>query len=170
MFTYCLYAVSINYSAKFDEIDDNIPMIQQLQKNSKFRLSYEGFKQNEIHILKELDWDINVQTPIHFLKSLLGQGIVFQNDHVLSKKIVNDDKESNLLSDGDKPPDILLTEEAQIKKVDEKTLQDVNKSALQQIDQCLLSTQFFLTFPRPRDDLVLLFNCCCFMCTCIEEN
>ena len=71
-------------ASKFDEIDDNIPLIRDLQKVcAKQRVvGYEEMLKAEQAVLFKLNWDLFKITPMHFLQNLLGQGVVFSNDRV----------------------------------------------------------------------------------------
>lgn len=73
-------------AAKFDELDDNIPLIRELQKfYSKTRvISYDEIVKAEQEVLNRLNWDLFKLTPLHFIQNLIGQGIVFSNDMVQS--------------------------------------------------------------------------------------
>ena len=96
-------------ASKFDEIDDNIPLIQELSKghslvrdslDSGFLLSqskdrprltknrsYPGFhaiQRCELYLLRVLCWDLNTITPLHFVQNHLYQGILFTNDRLIA--------------------------------------------------------------------------------------
>ena len=69
-------------ASKFDEIDDNIPLIDELCKAYKVvvdslclyldgqpkepYLKIREIKSCELEVLNELDWDLNSITPLHF--------------------------------------------------------------------------------------------------------
>ena len=71
-------------ASKFDELDDNIPLIRELQKIcAKQRIiAYDEVIKAEVTVLFKLNWDLFKLTPMHFLQNLIGQGIVFNNDKV----------------------------------------------------------------------------------------
>ena len=100
---------SLLLASKFDEIDDNIPLIQELCKghrlvrdslDSGFLLaqgdrprlthsrSYPGFRaiqRCELYLLRVLCWDLNTVTPLHFVYNHLYQGVIFTNDRPPAK-------------------------------------------------------------------------------------
>ena len=91
-------------ASKFDEIDDNIPLIEEFCKghslvrdslDSGFLLAqgdrprltqcrtYPGMhtvQECELYMLRILCWDLNTVTPLHFVLNHLFQGVVFSND------------------------------------------------------------------------------------------
>ena len=100
---------SLLLASKFDEIDDNIPLIQEMTKghslvrdslDSGFLLSqtkdrprltknrsYPGFhaiQRCELYFLRVLSWDLNSITPLHFVHNHLYQGVLFTNDTLLN--------------------------------------------------------------------------------------
>lgn len=79
-------------ASKFDELDDNIPLIRELQKvNSPSRIIYyDDVIKAEQSVLQRLNWDLFKLTPLHFVQNLIGQGIVFSNDKLQSGKEVDE--------------------------------------------------------------------------------
>ncbi len=71
-------------AAKFDELDDNIPLIRELQKICARQrvIAYDEVIKAEVAVLSKLNWDLFKLTPMHFLQNLIGQGVVFSNDKV----------------------------------------------------------------------------------------
>jgi len=91
-------------ASKFDEIDDNIPLLEEFCKahtlvrdsldagilsakashsRVAYSRSYPGFgalERCELYLLKVLCWDLNTITPMHFVKLHLYQGVIFSND------------------------------------------------------------------------------------------
>ena len=91
-------------ASKFDEIDDNIPLLDEFCKahtlvrdsldagflsakashsRVAYSRSYPGFgalERCELYLLKVLCWDLNTITPMHFVKLHLYQGVIFSND------------------------------------------------------------------------------------------
>ena len=60
-------------ASKFDELDDNIPMVRDFQRATKFVFSYTQIISSEADLLtKVLKWDLMVLTPLHFVYSLMG--------------------------------------------------------------------------------------------------
>jgi hypothetical protein len=94
-------------ASKFDELDDNIPLIRELQKACARQriISYDEIIKAEVTVLNKLNWDLFKLTSMHFIQNLLGQGIVFSNDKFQGMK-------QNVLYD-----------------IDEKTLKSVKKHA-----------------------------------------
>ena len=64
-------------ASKFDELDDRIPLIREIQKLAKFEFSYKECKLEEEVVLNQLNWNLNVITPMHALSSIVGMGIIF---------------------------------------------------------------------------------------------
>lgn len=69
-------------ASKQDELDDRIPLIREIQKLARYEFAYKDCRAEEEILLKELDWKLSVITPLHILQSLLGMGILFENDKV----------------------------------------------------------------------------------------
>ena len=93
-------------ASKFDEIDDNIPLMEEFCKahnlvrdslDSGFLVSHSNrdrakmshcraypgrhaLVRCELHLLAILCWDLNTVTPLHFIQNHLYQGVVFTND------------------------------------------------------------------------------------------
>jgi hypothetical protein len=69
-------------ASKFDELDDNIPLIRELQKACARQriISYDEVIKAEVTVLNKLSWDLFKLTPMHFIQNLIGQGIAFTND------------------------------------------------------------------------------------------
>lgn len=100
-------------ASKFDEIDDNIPLIEEFCKaHSLVRDSLDnGFlhaqvdrtrlsqsrayptlrlmQRCELYLLNILCWDLNTITPLHFVLNHLYQGVVFSNDRPLRTSHLN---------------------------------------------------------------------------------
>ena len=106
---------SLLLASKFDEIDDNIPLIQEMSKghslvrdslDSGFLLSqskdrprltrnrsYPGFhaiQRCELYLLRVLCWDLNTITPLHFVQNHLYQGVLFTNDRLVAGSSTED--------------------------------------------------------------------------------
>ena len=77
--------------AKYDELDQKIPMIQDFQRVSRFMYRYEIVKQAEILVLKILDWNLKIVTPLHFIMLFLAQGVVFKGDTIDGREISPND-------------------------------------------------------------------------------
>ena len=101
-------------ASKFDEIDDNIPLIEEFgkahtlvrdslesgylktHKNMRPRLTccrtYPGVRtvqRCELYLLKILCWDLNTVTTLHFVLNHLYQGVVFSNDKCAQDKHID---------------------------------------------------------------------------------
>ena len=92
-------------ASKFDEIDDNIPLISEFTrahsivrdrleaefagKKSKFRsdLTFRDISKCELTLLNILKWSLNTLTPLHFVQNYVYQGIVFSNDTLAQSEI-----------------------------------------------------------------------------------
>lgn len=59
--------MSLLLASKYDELDDRIPLIRDLQKLSKFQFSYKECSDEESAILMELEWNLVAITPLHFV-------------------------------------------------------------------------------------------------------
>ena len=95
-------------ASKFDEIDDNIPLIQEMSKghglvrdslDSGFLLSqakerprltrsrsypsFTAIQSCELYLLRVLCWDLNTITPLHFTYNHIFQGVLFSNDRIV---------------------------------------------------------------------------------------
>ena len=103
-----LAATFLLLASKFDEIDDNIPLIEEMCKTykivkenldlrydkvtSKEMLKIKDIKACELEVLYELDWDLNSITPLHFTMNFIFQGLIFTND------MVNQNQEESSMS------------------------------------------------------------------------
>ena len=67
-------------AAKFEELDMKIPLIQDLQVTSKFRLSYHQLRGVQAELLTLLDFDLMALTPFHFVSQLFATGLIMSND------------------------------------------------------------------------------------------
>ena len=54
-------------AAKYDELDDKIPLIRELQKLAKFQYQYRECSDEEGAIIVALNWNLHVITPEHIL-------------------------------------------------------------------------------------------------------
>lgn len=67
-------------AAKFEELDMKIPLIQDLQVMSKFKLSYHQLRGVQAELLTLLDFDLMALTPFHFVQQLFATGLILSND------------------------------------------------------------------------------------------
>lgn len=61
-------------ASKFDELDDNIPLIRELQKECEKsnKVSYDDVARAEVFILSKLNWDLFKLSAMHFVQNLIG--------------------------------------------------------------------------------------------------
>lgn len=77
-------------ASKFDELDDNIPMIaefhrafqinQKMHRTSRRAIKKQDLFACEIYILGVLNWDLNSTSFFSFLQNYVYQGILFSDD------------------------------------------------------------------------------------------
>ena len=79
-------------ASKYDEIDNNITAIRDLRSYIKNQLHQLGFKdsnlvptveqilQCERRMLHYFDWNLNFMLPLHFVRLMLANGILFSNE------------------------------------------------------------------------------------------
>jgi len=72
-------------ASKYDELDDHIPMVRDFQKLSRYLFTHKECLIEEEAILTGLNWSLMSITSMHFLQSLLGMGVVFEDDRQGSK-------------------------------------------------------------------------------------
>jgi hypothetical protein len=79
-------------AAKFNERDENLVHIGELQKECKYTFTYKNITSCEAKILQELNWNMMIQTPLHFIKLFYSTGVVFASDNYfdeISKTEIN---------------------------------------------------------------------------------
>jgi len=61
--------VCLLMASKFDELDDNIPLIRELQKVcARTRIiGYDEVVKGEVEVLNKMNWDLFKLAPLHFL-------------------------------------------------------------------------------------------------------
>ena len=93
------YAVTcLLLASKFDEIDDNIPLISEFTRahsiikdrleaefvgtsaKARVSLTFANISKCELSLLNILNWNLNTLTPLHFVHNYVYQGIVYSND------------------------------------------------------------------------------------------
>ena len=71
-------------ASKYDELDDNIPPVKDFLRAAKSRAAaafeYSDVITHEADLLRRLKWDLMVLTPLHFVHSLAGMGVLFDSD------------------------------------------------------------------------------------------
>lgn len=70
-------------ASKQDELDDRIPLIREIQKLARYEFAYKDCKDEEGQLLMDLNWNLQLVCPVHPLKILLSQGIVFEDDRTI---------------------------------------------------------------------------------------
>lgn len=79
-----LAATCVILASKFYEIDDNLIMICDLQKElksqNKFKLVYQDVQRTEIELLNKLEWNLLRASPIDFVHAFIQIGVVQSND------------------------------------------------------------------------------------------
>ena len=76
--------VCLLLASKFNEVDDNIPLVGDLGKvYGRFGgcgLELEGVRERETEICQLFNWELDTIIPLHFINNLVQQGIIFSND------------------------------------------------------------------------------------------
>jgi hypothetical protein len=70
-------------SAKFEELDMKIPLIQDLMAVSKYKLTYHQLKGVQSELITLLDFDLMAITPYHVLNNLFATGLIVSTDQKL---------------------------------------------------------------------------------------
>ena len=70
---------SLLIAGKFLELDRKMPTMKSLIKACKGKHTELEFKQEEVKVLRVLNFDLSYTTPMDFLELFLGQGILFPN-------------------------------------------------------------------------------------------
>eukprot|EP00357_Protocruzia_adherens_P018599 CAMPEP_0114991358 /NCGR_PEP_ID=MMETSP0216-20121206/11322_1 /TAXON_ID=223996 /ORGANISM="Protocruzia adherens, Strain Boccale" /LENGTH=423 /DNA_ID=CAMNT_0002354665 /DNA_START=91 /DNA_END=1362 /DNA_ORIENTATION=+ len=86
-----LYAICcILLASKFEEIEDDVPSLRTLYRCSNGAFNVQTIRETEIVLAQLLGWKIKSTTPIHYIDFFLSQGVVFSEDKLENKKLVND--------------------------------------------------------------------------------
>ena len=90
-------------ASKYDELDENIPQIKHLARyfqkmfpNSSNLFNYINFVECERYIMKELNWQLFFVLPIHFVKLLHANGVLFEDEQIVNFQIVLEEIEKNI--------------------------------------------------------------------------
>lgn len=67
-------------AAKFNERDENLVKISELQKECKYNFTFKNITSCETKIIQELKWNLLIQTPLHYVKLFYSAGVVFTSD------------------------------------------------------------------------------------------
>ena len=78
-------------ASKYDELDDRIPFINDLINIYKnvVKIEHKEVIQLETQLLFTFDFDLMILTPLHFVYSLVAQGVVFADTDSIRNKKVN---------------------------------------------------------------------------------
>ena len=70
---YLLAAACVLLASKFYEIDDNLIMINDIQKEFKeqIKLMYEEVTRTEIYVLGHLEWNLFRTMPIDYVQTMV---------------------------------------------------------------------------------------------------
>ena len=78
-------ATCLSLAAKYDELDKNIPPIEELLRACVSKLAgarIEDVKECETQLLRALSWNLRIITPLVFLEILLTQGVLHDTDKI----------------------------------------------------------------------------------------
>lgn len=75
-------ASALLLASKYIELDDNIPFIQDLRRLGLKAYSTEIFIKSENVLLKALNWELMILTPLHFAEWILNSWALFGDDRV----------------------------------------------------------------------------------------
>lgn len=67
-------------AAKFNERDENLVKINELQKECKYNYTFKNITSCEAKILQELKWNLSLQTPLHYVMLFYSSGVIFSSD------------------------------------------------------------------------------------------
>lgn len=95
-----LMVCSLLIAAKFNERDDQPIQISELQKLLKHNFTWKIIVACEAKILQELNWNITMQTPLHFVKLFSSAGLLFSDD-IVTRDDQNDKIQLFSLQNGD---------------------------------------------------------------------
>jgi hypothetical protein len=80
-------ASALLLASKYIELDDNIPFIQDLRNLGLKAYSTEIFIKSEKVLLKALNWELMIITPLHFAECILNHWAIFGDDRIKLKDI-----------------------------------------------------------------------------------
>ena len=141
----CLFLAS-----KYDELDDNIPLLKDFLKLTNNKFTYEEAIKCESYLLGVLNWDLMVVTPLHYLYNYLYQGVIFAEDKQVKKKDELGTQQFNSL-----PANGLRMSETV--KLTERVIKNVRKYSEFFVD---LSTQIYDVLKYPPS----VIAACCVLC------
>lgn len=77
-------------ASKYDELDDNIPLIKEMQRyftrtlhHSQQVPTFDDIVECERLLMRFFNWDLMMLTPSHFIENLLANGVIFDSEHIL---------------------------------------------------------------------------------------
>lgn len=73
-------------AAKFNENDEYMFPVNQLQREWKSSFSLKNIISWESKILQELKWNLQVHTPLHYLNLFLWMGVLFKSDQLYDEE------------------------------------------------------------------------------------
>ena len=74
--------------AKYNEPDENLPKIRDLKEAAKaHNLTWQAIVDLESRILKTLGWNMNVVTPLPFIRFMSYFGVVFESDEKDTREV-----------------------------------------------------------------------------------
>lgn len=69
-------------ASKQDELDDRIPLIREIQKLARYEFSYRECQVEEEKVLRDLNFNVQLMSPLNILEALIGMGVIFEDDKV----------------------------------------------------------------------------------------
>jgi hypothetical protein len=81
-------------ASKYDELDENIPLIRDLQRyytrvlpTSVVIPSFDEIIESERELMEYFHWDLMVVNPTQVLKLMLANGVIFDNENIPQEKL-----------------------------------------------------------------------------------
>mmetsp|Transcript_16270 Transcript_16270/g.13913 ORF Transcript_16270/g.13913 Transcript_16270/m.13913 type:complete len:209 (+) Transcript_16270:456-1082(+) len=75
--------VALLLAAKTIELDEKIPYITRLRKNSCMDYTIQEYKQAELKMLELVGWNTQFTSALEFMEFFLSQGVLFSSDNIL---------------------------------------------------------------------------------------
>jgi hypothetical protein len=88
--------VCLNVASKFDALDLNTPIINELQRASGCWIVYAALLKYEAEVLVILNWNLNNVTLFHVLDAIKQQGIIFSDDTKNNGESIENDLDDSL--------------------------------------------------------------------------
>lgn len=91
-------ATWILIASKVHEIDNNLIRIYEIEKEMKYKYTYKNITWCEAKIYEELNWNLIVQTPYHYVNLFISAGVLFTDDTIQDESdiYIKHNKNSNL--------------------------------------------------------------------------